>query len=360
MLKVNDLYGRKVFVKKKAKKKKDGASEVKLSKLGKVHMAVFSPNGRNVVGFVVVRPDIAGMVKREDAFLAWDSYEVLDDGGLLVTRDDGLDDAARKRLQLDWDRCVLWEGMDAQTVSGKKLGYVSDAEFDPKTGLVRCFNVGDGGAARALVGVFQIPAAMVRGYSKGYMIVDDAAADLELSGGAAAKAGEQYAKVKIKGAEVGKKAGAAAGEAVDKGSYALGRALGKAKRAIKEATEEEAEQAPQAPAIEVADVHVSEPVSSLRPGDEERAAAPAPKTYAPAEAPAAAAGAARASSPAARTSAGSAAARPAQSSAQKPVAKPASKKKPTGQAAAKAVGKQLGSLGKAFSSFKDEFDKASK
>ena len=52
------------------------------------------------------------------------------------------------------------------------------------------------------------------------------------------------------------------------------------------------------------------------------------------------------------------AARPAQKAAPK---RPAPKKKPnTGDKVARAAGKQLGSLGKMFGSFKDEFDKASK
>ena len=136
MLSINDLYGRKVYVPKKAKKKKDAEpDEIKLKKLGKVHMAVFSPDGREVVGFLVTRPDVVGMVKRADAFLAWDSFRILDDGTLcLIREDDGLDDAARKRLGVDWDSCVMWEGMDAKTASGKKLGYVSNADFDAKTG----------------------------------------------------------------------------------------------------------------------------------------------------------------------------------------------------------------------------------
>ena len=86
MLSINDLYGRKVYVPKKAKKKKGAEpDEIKLRKLGKVHMAVFSPDGREVVGFLVTRPDVVGMVKRPDAFLAWDSFRVLDDGTLCLT-----------------------------------------------------------------------------------------------------------------------------------------------------------------------------------------------------------------------------------------------------------------------------------
>lgn len=329
MLSINDLYGRKVYVPKKAKKKKGAEpDEIKLRKLGKVHMAVFSPDGREVVGFLVTRPDVVGMVKRPDAFLAWDSFRVLDDGTLCLTReDDGLDDAARKRLGIDWDSCVMWEGMDAKTTSGKKLGYVSNADFDAKTGRVGSFYVGDGGVARALVGTFQIPASMVKGYSNGFMIVDDAAANIELGGGAAAKAGEGFAKAKVKGSEAAHKAGKAAGEAVDKGSYAFGRMLGKAKRAIEDATADD------------------EPEGRLRAGADERAARLEPKTYAPA--------------PEGSANNKPAAVQTAKKTVAKKLAAPAAKK-PSADNAAKAVGKQIGRMGKMFSSFKDEFDKASK
>lgn len=374
MLKVNDLCGRKVYVPKKTKKAAD-ASGLKVSKLGKVHMAVFSPNGREVVGFTVTRPDIVGMVKRADAFVAVDSFRVLDDGGLFVSReDDGMDDAARERLGIDWDTCVMWAGMDAQTAGGKKLGYVSDAEFDPRTGSVSKFYVGDGGMARALVGSFEIPASMVRGYSKGRMIVDDEAADLELDGGVAAKAGEGYAKAKVKGAEAAQKAGKAAGEAVDKGSFAFGRMLGRAKRAIEDAASDEErpkisakKRGQQAPSVPAVDVRVSDPAPTLRATDSERASAPEPKTYVPASAsepaePSAVAGATSAKDDSLKNKAQAAAASgsaKAKSAASSPKAKKAAQ--PTaGATAAKAMGKQIGRMGKMFSSFKEEYDKASK
>ena len=61
------------------------------------------------------------------------------------------------------------------------------------------------------------------------MVVDDAAKDLQLTGGVAAKAGEGYAKAKVKGAAASKKFDAKASVAVDKGSKALGKQLGKTK-----------------------------------------------------------------------------------------------------------------------------------
>ncbi len=337
MLKIGDLTGRQVLLPKPAKKAKDGTVTERFQKLGKVHNAVFTPGGKRVVGLMIKRPDVVGMVKRDDVFLAWDSFKLQDEKTLVITRpDDGMDNAARKRLGVDWDACIIWTGMDARTVAGKSLGYVSDAEVDQKTGRVARFLTTDGGVSRALIGSFVITADMVRGYKDGYMVVDPGEKNVELDGGLAGAAGEGYARAKAKSAEVGQKAAVVAGEAVDKGSFALGRALGKARRAIADAAAEsesvQGRPQPQAPAVEAADVRVEKPAEQLP----ERAAEtpterPKPKTYAPAAKP-------------------------------KTTAKPAPKKKPatTGDKVARVAGKQLGSLGKMFGSFKDEFDKASK
>ena len=337
MLKVSDLTGRRVLLFKKTTTAKDGTVTDKYTKLGKVHAAVFSPSGKRVVGFTVKRPDIAGMVKREDAFLAWDSFTVGEKDLVVRRSEDGLDEAAIKRLSLNWDACIMWSGMDAKTTDGKPLGYVSDVEFDEKTGRVTRFLTNDGGMARALIGSFVITPEMVLGYKNGFMIVDASGRSVELDGGLAGAAGEGYARAKAKGAEVGKKVGAVAGEAVDKGSFALGRMIGKAQRAISDATapEDEPAQQPAAPAL---DVRVEKPAEALPEQPGER---PQPKTYVPA--------------PAAKAT--------AKKPVQKPAAqKPAPKKKPatTGDRVARAAGKQLSGLGKMFGSFKDEFDKASK
>ena len=251
--KISDMQGKKVFIAKKARAKKPKKGEKpaageqsgeRLPKLGKIHMAVFTPDGRSMVGYLVARPDVAGMVKREDVFVAFDSLAACEKGFRVVGEEGAFDDKARERLGVDWDSCIMWAGMDARTESGRELGYVGDAEFDESTGKVTKFLVGDGGMATALVGSVEIPPSMMVGYSKGRMIVKDEASKLELNGGLAAKAGEATAKAKIRGAEFGEKAGKATGEAVDKGSFALGKALGKAKRAIDDARAEgEAERA---------------------------------------------------------------------------------------------------------------------
>lgn len=333
MLRISSLTGQRVLLFKKTTKAKDGTVTDKYQKFGRVRAAVFSPDGKHVAGFVIKRPDVAGMVRRADAFVAWDSLTRMDEKNLLVSRpEDGLDDAALTRLDLDWDRCIMWSGMDAKTTEGKPLGYVSDAEYDEKTGRVTRFFTADGGMARALIGSFVIEPDMVRGYRDGFMVVDVRDKGVELDGGLAGAAGEGYAKAKAGASVVGKKVGAAAGEAVDKGSFALGKALGKARRAIADATAPE-DEPPAVPEVPAANVRVEKPAQRIA----EKSAGPStakktkPKTYAPA----------------AKTTA----------------KKPAPKKKPapsTGDKVARAAGKQLSGFGKMFGDFKDEFNKASK
>lgn len=225
MLKLSQMAGVAVY----GPKGSHGKAANTFTRMGKVHQAVFSPEGTRVVGFLVQRPDIAGMVKREDAFLALDAMAPCDGGVRATMGADSFDDAARARLGLAWDECLIWAGMDARTTDGKVLGYVNDAEFNTKTGVVDRFMIGDGGMAQSLVGSIEIPLSMLRGYDQGFMVVSPEAAGLALSGGVAAKAGEGYARAKFEGKKAAAKAGKAAGEAVDKGSKALGKQIGRTK-----------------------------------------------------------------------------------------------------------------------------------
>lgn len=215
---------------RRAQAKLDHAGDPK--RFGKVHHLVFSPNGRTVAGVMVRRPDIAGMVKRDDCFVALDSFEVRDGGLLVRDEPDAYDEAACKRLGLDFERCIIWGGMNARTASGKQLGYVMDARFDERTGNVDCFCVQEGETATALVGTWEIPAAWLVGYSADFMVVRDEAANLELTGGLAGKAGEGYAAAKQGAKKAVAKADDVASKAVDKGSHALGTVIGKAKVAM--------------------------------------------------------------------------------------------------------------------------------
>ena len=234
MLKVSQLMGVPVLEPKRGYSgdpKK--ASDKDVTLVGQVHQVVFDPKGLTVVGMLVRKPDVGGMIKRRDAFAALDSLAA-HERGLVTTRGaDSLDEAAIERLGLNWDTCILWTGMDAKTSDDKELGWVSDVEFSPKTGLVRAFYVSDGSVAKSLVGNVVIPGDMLVGYKDGYMLVKPGAAGLSLDGGLAARAGVGYAKAKQSGKVAAAKAGKAAGDAVEKGAYGLGRMIGKAKKSTK-------------------------------------------------------------------------------------------------------------------------------
>lgn len=230
MLRLSDLMNVEVYVPKKANADDlETLGQDALKVLGKVRQALFFPEGDRVAGLLVRRPDIGGMIKQEDAFVALDSL-VAGQSGLVVSRADAaLDEAAIKRLGLDWDRAIIWYGMDVRTQNKKELGWVSDIEFNAKTGRVRAFFVDDGTMAKSLVGSVVIDAGLLCGYEDGYMVVADEVSSLALSGGIAQKAGEGYAKAKLEG----KKASAAAEDAAMRGARSVGKAIGKAKRTYK-------------------------------------------------------------------------------------------------------------------------------
>ena len=321
-MKTTELLGAKVLLPKKPATKGKHAGEERFSKLGKIHNVVFAPfkqgQPSQVVGVMVQKPDIAGMIKQDDAFVTLESLETIEQGLCVKDPENNVDKAAIKRLNLDFDTCILWHGMEARTKSGKTLGYVSGAEFDQVTGVVSAFLVGDGAGSEALVGSFDIKPEWLLGYSNGAMVLSDEAADAQLTGGLAAKAGEGYAAAAAKASEATAKAGKAVAEATEKGAFALGKTLAKAKRAIEEATE------PDAAPVAAEDVRLEKP---------------SPEEQAVAEKAAA-----------------------DKAAASKSDAKPASKSsaQATANKAAKGFGMQLGRMGKMFSDFKDEFDRASK
>ncbi len=219
--------------------KKDGTPRDP-KKLGKIHHPVFSHEGTLVVGFMLSLPDIAGMIKQPDRFIARDAIGVSGDYLVVKNPKTAFDQQAAKRLGVDLDACIIWTGMDVVTSSGKNVGYCADAELNIKTGTVSLFVLYEGGASSELVGHREVPVAWLHGYRNGAMIVSDEVLELEFSGGAAAKAAEASVKAAAKAAEVSVKAkaqakkGAAAldehgSKALDKGSRALGKQLGKTK-----------------------------------------------------------------------------------------------------------------------------------
>lgn len=216
---------------------KDGVP-VRPKKMGKIHFPVFTPDGTRLVGFMVTPPEIAGMVKRPDVFVAYDALEPFEGVLCAVDEKGSFDKAAGKRLGVDIDHCLIWTGMDVRTRSGEALGYCADAAFNPKTGAVESYALTRSATASMLLGNVEMPTRYLVGYREGCMIVDDAVVDLDVSGGAAAKAAEVTVAVSSKVKEGAKVLDDRGSVAVEKGTRAVGRQLGKTKGMFKAFTTE--------------------------------------------------------------------------------------------------------------------------
>ncbi|MDR1013837.1 MAG: PRC-barrel domain-containing protein [Coriobacteriales bacterium] len=213
-------------------------------RIGKVLRAVFRPDTYTLAGYLVARPDLLFMFKRKDRFLAWDAFRVVD-GRVVATIDrDSWDEPACKRLGIDWDTCLILEGMPLVTSDGDKVGNIDAVEYDERSGRLVALRVGDGMAAKALIGTSKVPADLVVGYRDGTMVAERAASGIASEGGLAAKAGEQTAvatqaikektdRARKAASKMGKKAGAAADKALDTGSRALGKQLGRTRGMFK-------------------------------------------------------------------------------------------------------------------------------
>lgn len=229
-MRVADFQGVKIY-RAPAKDKqtaKDGTPR-EPKRLGKVHFPVFTPRGNRVVGFMIKQPDVAGMIKQPDRFVPLDALSIYE--GVLSVIDEraNFDAPAAKRLGIDLDACLIWTGMDVVTESGKNVGYCADAEFDGKTGAVSLFVLDGGSASSLLVGNIEMPAAYLKGYRDGAMIVSDETLELQLTGGAAAKAAEASVVIGDKVKKGAAKLDEHGSKALDKGSRALGKQLGKTK-----------------------------------------------------------------------------------------------------------------------------------
>lgn len=152
----NDLRGVRVLGGKKG-----------TAHIGKVRRLVFHPRERRVVGFIVKRPDLALMFHRKDLFVQLQGFDFVD--GRVVVRQsaDATDKGACKALGVDYDSCVLWEGMPLVTESGDTLGLVGTVAFDRDTGAISTVLADAGATANTLLGKRIIPASLIRGFRRG-------------------------------------------------------------------------------------------------------------------------------------------------------------------------------------------------
>lgn len=270
LLAVSGLLNKKVFAVKKGK-------EDTYRRIGKVRRFVFHPTEKRVIGFIVKRPDMALMFHRSDLFIAIDRAQVVEGGLIVELTGAATDQAACKRLGVEWAKCLLWLGMEIVTEDGETLGRVGDISFEEQTGRVIAIRRNEGATARLLLGVEEIPADLIRGFrfgvgsqmadyqnedagadgssdeddapeqeveNRGAILVSNAVRDLDPQGGLAEKAGAASARATQRGKEALGKASKAAREktdaamgdlgekaedALNRGAYATGRQIGRAK-----------------------------------------------------------------------------------------------------------------------------------
>lgn len=224
----------------------------KLKRIGKVHSFIFHPHRRRVVGFTIKRPDIALMMHRPDLFVSFDGFDV-EDGNIVIDEAKGTTgSAACKRLGVDWNECVIWQGLPLMTEDEQRCGLVGDVRFSTEDGVVKALFVDKGTSAGALLGVTEIPAAYIKGFKLGVgdqltaaneedflhgaIILSSEALTIQAQGGLAERAGKASAVVTHKASQAFEKAKPVAsdvaqktGDAVNKGAYAVGKQLSKTK-----------------------------------------------------------------------------------------------------------------------------------
>ena len=227
MISTSAIYNKRLFVITK---------KGRLRKHGRIRSAVFYPGKKKLAGFMVKRPDFLWMVKRRDRFIAADSLSIDDEGQYYAELDNqqAWDRGAEKRLDIDLDECIIWEGMDVKTTSGDVVGTVSEIIVADDY-AIESMRISDGGMVnQALLGQADIKAADIRGYMDDCIVINIDKRDAEVAGGLAGKAGEAWAKSTHAVTVAEEDATNAAVAAIEKSGEAAGKAAAKAKAKIDE------------------------------------------------------------------------------------------------------------------------------
>lgn len=224
-------------------------------RIGKVKSCVFHPTERRCIGFIVKRPDLLWMFHRKDIFVVLDGFDFVD-GRIRIKPDAPTSGHAICRaMGLDWDKCVLWEGLPIMTADETAVGFVSNITFDIETGQVEAVEANNGATAKLLLGTLEVPASCIAGFKhgmgadlavkedsreageevvfKGAILVSDDVWELSPEGGWAEAAGKFTAKAGARARETA----AAAKEAADAAKPKVEAATAAAGAAVKEGAE---------------------------------------------------------------------------------------------------------------------------
>lgn len=247
MVTSNDMHKMRVFGGKRRTKR-----------IGKVKSCVFHPSEKRCIGFMVKRPDLLWMFHRKDLFVALDGFDLSDGRIVVKSEGDMTGPAACRRMGIDWDSCVIWEGMPLMTADATAVGYVGNITFSLRTGEIESVEASNGVTAKYLLGTLEVPASLIKGFKrgmgavlavkddtreagesvefKGAILVSDEVWELTPEGGWAESAGEFTARAKERMHEAAEKAKPkvqevthAAGEAINEGAYAVGKQVAASK-----------------------------------------------------------------------------------------------------------------------------------
>lgn len=200
--------------------------------LGRVDDVLFHPSEPRAVGYSVRPHLVSGVVPLPTRFLALDLTELNEEGELrVIAKKSAWGKSAEKKLGFDWEQTVIWYGQYVETLSGERLGKVSDTLFSLEDGSIGGFQLTAGTAADATLGKRSVPAELVRGFDleRHAILVEDHASTIMFDGGAAEVAGKAVA-------EAGKHVEKAAEAAVVAAATATVYAQEAAKKAIESPT----------------------------------------------------------------------------------------------------------------------------
>jgi len=175
-------------------------------RLGGISGVLFHPSEPRVVGLVVKRPRIAGVIARGPVYVALAVVELGDSSVRFGTKGLPTIASGAKAVGASWDDTVLWDAMPVRSVAGESVGAVSDVSFDFETGVVRMLRVSTGVLGDIAVGRLDVPGELVEGFDGEAVVVRAGYADLPKSGGVAKAAATTASAAKEAGGKVAKQA----------------------------------------------------------------------------------------------------------------------------------------------------------
>ena len=183
------------------------------NEVGTVIDVLFHPLEPRAVGFSVRKSLVSGMVPLPTQYLALDMTSLTQGGALaVVAKKSAWGSSAARSRGFDWDSTVIWYGQHVETVSGERLGKVSDCLFSLEDGSVGDLQVTGGATADATLGKRAVRAEYIVGFDPGRhcILVKDEASSAQFEGGAAETAGRVVGEAAATASEYGEKAAKAA------------------------------------------------------------------------------------------------------------------------------------------------------